>query len=332
MTKLAPSVLLSSAGRRGELVSILKEAVSIVHGPEAQVHAADRSPLTSAGWLSDRLVLVPGIRDDHFIDSVLSHCVAHGIEHVIPTIDTELAVYAAAKERFAAAGVTIWVSSPESIAITQDKRRTNLWLSSLGLPTPIQLDLADALSFADISFPLIAKPAQGSSSIGLRTVHTHDELKTLDPTLDYVVETIASGTEHTVDVLVDDEGVCRVAVPRRRLETRAGEVSKGLTVADEALQDLATRVVQALPSAFGVLNVQIFKDFNTGAMSVIEINARFGGGFPLTWAAGAQVPTWLFQKLAGVEPTASLVWRPDTLMLRYDAAKYLNAAAEGISL
>jgi len=73
-----------------------------------------------------------------------------------------------------------------------------------------------------------------------------------------------------------------------------------------------------------VLNVQIFQDAKTGELNVIEINARFGGGFPLSWAAGSLMPLWLVQELAGETPTASLDWRDQQLMLRYDAAVHLD--------
>ena len=66
----------------------------------------------------------------------------------------------------------------------------------------------------------------------------------------------------------------------------------GVTVRDEVLMALALDVVSALPGARGVLNVQVFSDADRGFQQVIEINARFGGGFPLSWAAGALMPVW----------------------------------------
>ena len=113
--------------------------------------------------------------------------------------------------------------------------------------------------------------------IGLVTIDDHAQLDSLDPRVDYVVEQVATGGRVTVDVWVDNNGVGRSAVPRRRIEVRAGEVSKGVTVRDEVLMALALDVVSALPGARGVLNVQVFSDADRGFQQVIEINARFGG-------------------------------------------------------
>jgi carbamoyl-phosphate synthase large subunit len=319
--------LVSSAGRRGELVQILRETISRL-GRVGGVYCIDRSRLSAAGQIADGFDLVPSISDPSFVDEVLRVCAVRKISHLIPTIDTELAVYAENREAFADAGVHVWVSTPEVIQIAQDKRLTNQWLTEQGLPAPHQVDLATALRTPELTYPVIAKPAHGSSSIGLVRIDDPARLGTLDARLDYVVEQVASGDEFTVDVWVDNDGVCRAAVPRRRLEVRAGEVSKGVTVREESLMALATDVVNALPGARGVLNVQIFSDADSGVQQVIEINARFGGGFPLSWAAGALMPVWGVRAFEGSELSQAELsqWTSGLLMLRYDQGVYV---AEG---
>ena len=274
---MALNFLVSSAGRRGELVQILRESISRL-GREGGVYCVDRSPLSAAGQIADGFDLVPSVDDPSFVDAVLRICATRKIAHLIPTIDTELAVYAENRQRFENAGVHVWVSTPEVIQVAQDKRLTNRWLTGHGFPAPAQLDLATALQTPALRYPLIAKPTHGSSSIGLVRIDSPGRLEALDPRVDYVVEEVATGDEFTVDVWVDSKGVCRSAVPRRRLEVRAGEVSKGVTVRDETLMTLAADVVSALPGARGVLNVQIFSDADRRVQEVIEVNARFGGG------------------------------------------------------
>lgn len=320
MTTASSNILVSSAGRRGELIRLLKASLERV-GLSGSVFAIDRSAYTSAGWLSDGLDLVPPVDEPSFVKRVLEVCEVRSIRHIIPTIDHELPVYAANNDLFAEHGVNVWVSSSDAISIARDKRHTNRWLRKMGFPTVRQVDLANDVSH---EFPVIAKPAAGSSSIGVVRVDSVDALGQLDRSLDYVIEEIAPGVEFTVDVMIDDCGVARCAVPRRRIETRAGEVSKGVTVADDDLAALAMQVAEALPGAAGVINVQIFKDDATGEMNVIEINARFGGGFPLSWAAGADMPGWLFAQDAGLDSRPSMDWQSGLVMLRYDAAVFLN--------
>lgn len=318
--------LLSSAGRRGELVTILRQVGEEIGRP-ARVVAVDASPYTSAGWMCDDLRVVPRVTDPSFADRVLEVCDDIEVDHLVPTIDPELPVYAEHRKRFLDAGVVPWISSQETVRIAQNKRLTNEWLRQGAFPTVGQRDLTDALADRELRFPVVAKPNGGSASLGLVVVRSRDQLALLDASLDYVVEDVAPGVEHTVDVLVDGSGTCVTAIPRRRLEVRAGEVSKGLTVDDAYLVGVAIEIAESLPGAFGPLNIQMFYDETTSTLNVIEINARFGGGFPLSWNAGAHLPTWLVQHLAGEEPSPHLLrWAPDQVMLRYDQGVYVDLA------
>jgi carbamoyl-phosphate synthase large subunit len=106
------------------------------------------------------------------------------------------------------------------------------------------------------------------------------------------------------------------------MEVRAGEVSKGITVKDKRLMDLARAVAEALPGAFGPLNIQCFMD-DSGKIQIIEINARFGGGYPLAHRAGARFTDWLLDELEGKLPSWSDDWTDDLAMLRYDEAIFV---------
>ena len=304
MTGGAPfTVLVSSAGRRVELLRGFRAALADL-GVDGRVLAADRSWWSSAFHLADEGVRVPSCDDPSFVPEVLALCARHGVDLVVPTIDPELPVYAAARDRFASAGVTVAVSSPEAVAIAADKVRTHGWLVEAGLPTVRQaaVDVVRA-DPAGWPFPLVVKPRHGSAGIGVAVVTSHDELDVAARGGEVVVQSLAPGAEHTVDVLVDRAGRCVSVVPRRRLEVRAGEVSKAVTVRSPALEDLAERVCDALPGAYGPLTVQVFVD--GGDMAVIEVNARFGGGFPLAREAGADYPRWLVEEVAGLPSTAS---------------------------
>lgn len=314
------NILLSSAGRRGELVQILQDTV-VRLDRTGGVYCVDRSPLSAAGQIADGFDLVPNIADPDFVPALLEICQRRRISHLIPTIDTELPVLAQHREEFLAAGVNVWVSSPETIAIARDKRLTNRWLGENGFPAPRQADLEAELATPRLTYPVIAKPAGGSSSVGLAVVDSPDHLQRLNPALDYVLEEMATGHEVTVDVWVDAAGLCRVAVPRRRLETRAGEVSKAVTVRNRDLINMVTKLASSLPGARGVMNVQVFVDGDK--FSVIEINARFGGGFPLSWAAEALMPVWAIQDAEGNQDLGPLdAWTDQLVMLRYDQGVY----------
>jgi carbamoyl-phosphate synthase large subunit len=59
-------------------------------------------------------------------------------------------------------------------------------------------------------------------------------------------------------------------------------------------------------------------------MCVFEVNARFGGGYPLAHEAGAHFTRWLLEESTGLPLTATSVWEEGVLMLRYDAAFFVR--------
>ena len=59
--------------------------------------------------------------------------------------------------------------------------------------------------------------------------------------------------------------------------------------------------------------------------AVFEINARFGGGYPLAHQAGARFTQWLVEEALGLPDTANDDWKSGVTMLRYDDAVFLDA-------
>jgi len=326
------NILISSAGRRVALLRIFREALRAL-GIPGRVLAADMSATSGAYHAADDSWQVPSCTRPDFVPEVLDLCRRERIRLIVPTIDTELPVYSAHRDEFASVNAVAAVSSPEVIAIGNDKVRTHDWLVQHGFPTVRQTLLEDVLAgdARDWSFPLIAKPRFGSASIGVRRIEHLEQLRALPRQADYVVQAVAPGNEYTIDVLVDFEGRCLCAVPRKRLEVRAGEVSKGMTERQQSLVTLGSRLAEALPGAYGALNVQVFWDHDTQAANVIEINPRFGGGFPLTWQAGGRYPQWIIEEILGRPSTASSgEWSDRLLMLRFDDAIFIPAALAGL--
>lgn len=320
------TVLLSSVGRRSQLIESFRQALSEL-GVWGRVLGVDAAAETApAAYLADKRFVVQHCCNPGFIEEVLKVAIEEDVCLIVPTIDTELPVYAANRQRFADHGITIAVSDSETIKIACDKVETHRWLEEKGFPTPRQGSPEEVLRCpAQWKFPLILKPRMGSASVGISRVESAMALRFFaegKPGL--IVQEIAHGDEYTVNVFVQ-EGRCVCAVPHRRIETRGGEISKGITVRNEKLIQMITAVVERLPGARGALNVQCFVDAE-GNITIIEINARFGGGFPLANRAGAKFPRWLLEPLLGRPSTASTEWQDGLLMLRYDAAVFIPGA------
>jgi len=322
------TVLLSSVGRRSQLLDCFRQALREL-GVPGRLLAIDTAPDTApAAYLADKHTAVKPCSDPGFIDDVLRIAKNENVSLIVPTIDTELAAYAMNRSRFLQHGIAVSISGLEAVRIARDKVKTHQWLVEHGFPTPRQDSPEGVLRNPDQwIFPLILKPKSGSASRDVFKVKSLMTLRALaEGRDDLIVQEIAQGEEYTVNVFVQD-GRCVCAVPHRRLETRGGEVSKGITVRDERLMKISFMIAEKLPEARGALNVQCFMDAD-GAITIIEINARFGGGFPLANRAGAKFPLWLLEPLLQRTSTATSQWQDGLMMLRYDDAVFVPAASQ----
>jgi carbamoyl-phosphate synthase large subunit len=312
------NILLTCAGHRIERVKILRETLAEL-GLAGRIVAADASELSAAGQVADALVVLPRVSAADYTSALVEACRRESIRLVIPGIDPELSVLAAAREALANVGATALISAPEVIAIAADKQQTHRWLTENDFPTVRQTTPAAALADpTNWTFPLFGKPRGGSASVGVQRIATIDELRRIADLPEVIVQTIAQGDEYTVDVLVNRQGRAVAAVPRRRIEVRSGEVTKAVTVRQPAVIVLASRIAEALPGAYGPLNIQIFHEPSTDTLAVIEINPRFAGGFPLTHAAGGHFARWIIEEILGLPSTASNEhWQDGLVMLRY---------------
>ncbi|NHF73083.1 ATP-grasp domain-containing protein [Paracoccus sp. 12-3] len=277
--------------------------------------------LSSGCMLADHAHQVPRCTAPDFIDRIEDIVRANGIRLIVPTIDTELMAYAEAAPRLAAAGAYVHVSPPEVIAVVRDKTRTMEVLAAADLPVPDTCSEAELRAEPDrLGWPVFGKPVGGSASRGLGSYDSFAVLPDSFPE-PMMFQPVLKGPEYTVNIFVDRAGQLQTVVPHLRIQTRAGEVEKGRTTRRADLRALAEGIVRALPQARGVLCFQVIDDAARGPR-IIEINARFGGGYPLAHHAGAHFADWLMAELAGRPSGASDDWRDGVTMLRYDDAVF----------
>ena len=309
-------ILITSAGRRGELVKIWKDSAAAYLGTNARVYANDLNPTLSAACQhADESFAICRCTEPDYPFQVLDQCLAHGIQLVIPTIDTELQALADARETFEAAGVQVVISDPELVRQCRDKRRTAALFASLSIPTPKILDPTH------LTFPCFMKPVSGSCSQGIKKVPSAEYLAPVDTrnSSNIFQELVPSHwIEYTLDLCYSKSGELLGCVPRQRLEVRGGEISKGITRKDKVLQFLKNHL-SSLRGARGVVTLQIFVDPNREQVFGIEINPRFGGGYPMSHAAGVDYPGMLISEyVRGETLIYDESWNADLLMLRHD--------------
>ena len=319
------NILISSAGRRGQLIECFRDAGRGL-GVDVKIWAADMQPeLSAACQLADGVFRVPRCDAPDFVSTLLAACAEQNIQLIVPTIDPELAVLSENRARFAAIGVEVAVSATEIIALARDKERTALAFAAAGVRTPRTVTGVNyAADATGLGWPVIVKPRAGSSSVGIIRPGSPEEAVSAARAMpEAIVQELWVGREYTVNLFFDRSGVMRCAIPHLRIETRGGEVSKGRTEDVPSLRAMAREIGGALRGARGALCFQAIVT-ERGEVALFELNARFGGGYPLAHRAGARFAQWLIEEAAGLPLSAHDAWKPGVTMLRHDAAVFLE--------
>lgn len=326
MTKRSLTLLLSSAGRRVELMRLLREDAGEL-GIDLEIVTTDMdADWSPACRIADAAYPVPAADQPAFIEQTLSICERHGIDMVLPTIDLELEPLARHAVDFRARGADVIISSLDMVRLARDKLRTAEVLSEKGVPVPRSTTpdrvLADPEQWPG---PLMVKPRGGWSSIGLKKLDQPSDLTLEDLPDGCLVQEFLSGDEYTINLYFDQDGRPVCVIPHFRHEVRAGEVSKGVTRRMEAVEQLGWDFGAAVEGARGPLCIQAIVTAE-GRLGLFEINARVGGGYPLAHAAGARFTRWMLEEASGLPSSAGNDWRSDVVMLRYDAAVIVQDA------
>jgi len=322
----ANNILFTSSGRRVALIRKFKEVYE-ARGLTGKIITADIKNTAPTAFLSDGHIIVPRVTDDNYLERILQICEQQRIHLLIPLIDTELLLLSKNKNRFEEIGVKIPISGERLVELASDKTLTHRFFTEHSIPTP-KVFSDEEIENQAYQFPLLIKPLDGSASRGVTKIMNEKELRFFkDYIPNAIVQEYITGEEYTVDVMVDFEGNVKTVVPRLRIETRAGEVSKGVTKKDPVIIEAVLKVMRALPEAVGCITLQCFKK-DDGEVAFIEINPRFGGGIPLSIEAGADFPLWTIQICSGesfADAELDLSWRENVTMLRYDEAIFTES-------
>jgi len=285
----------------------------------------DKTELSSAMQLCDKRFLVKPTTHAGYTKQLLSIVKANKVKLLIPTVDLDLKLLAQNKPKFAKLGCRVLISVPDVIDICQDKRKTYRFLLKNGFDTPVTMGIHSALSKKNLSWPCFVKPWDGYASRGNAIVGNRKELLLFAKRIpNPICQEYIEGAEHTCDVYVDFNMRARCVVPRKRIEVRAGEVSKGQVVKNPRIMSESAKLVEALGAGPGVITLQLFL-IHDDKIKFIEINPRFGGGVPLSIKAGANFPKWILQELLGKEVNIRFDgFKNNLIMLRYDDEVWVN--------
>ncbi len=319
------NILITSAGRRVELVQCFQSAKKELH-IEGMIVAADASLIAPALFFADKKYQVCRIDNKNYIDEIIQICKDNRIHGIIPTLDTELLKLAENKVKIEKeSGAKVIISDLEIIKIFRNKYNTADFFLNNGFKAPCYYNLDD-IEYNNMAYPLFIKPLDGSSSVNAFKINNAEELKFFSKYVpNALVTDFIKGDEYTVDVLCDLEGNCISIVPRKRLVVRAGEIQKGVVEKNQSIISETRRVLEILKPV-GPITLQCI--VNESGVYFIEINPRFGGGAPMSIKAGADSPKNLYKLLKGNKLSYQDDYMEGLTGIRFDQAIYVDANGE----
>lgn len=311
------NIIITSAGQRVSLIKSFQDEIQKL-GLASKVYTTDLNPvLAPACHISDKSFRVPKVTEQDYVDKLLEICIDNNIKLVIPTIDTELKTLSANRKKFSEHGVHVLVSDYSLIKRCRDKRETNDFFISHNI------DIPEQYSADNLIYPVFVKPYDGSRSEGIFVAknadHINDEHLHNKKLMFMEFISNAEYDEFTVDCYYDKKSILKCVVPRQRLLVRAGEVNKGVTRKNVIVEKFKDNLT-TLKGARGCLTIQVFLHKEQNIIKGIEINPRFGGGYPLTYLSGANYTKWIIEEyLLNKDVNQFDDWKDNLLMLRYDA-------------
>lgn len=284
-------ILLTSAGRRGYLVKFIREALT----DNDQIWGADNSKYAPAFHYCDNTFLLPKVTDTDYVDTLINFCKKNKIDMVIPLIDPELEVLAAQRQRFYDENILAVISPPKTVEITFDKYLTYKFGKDNGLNVPVTvLSVEEALKLIDegkLNWPLAVKHRKGSASMNITYCQNKKQLINAFETCPFpMIQEFIDGDEYGYDLFGDFEFRPISVFCKKKLKMRAGETDKAISTDNKELIELGLKIMQNL-QLFGPMDVDVL--ISPQGPKLLEMNPRFGGGYPCSHLAGANFPAKL---------------------------------------
>lgn len=335
------NILLTSAGRRGYLVKYFQEAIK----GKGKVCAANSEGDSAALKAADEAVVTPLIHDASYISFLLQYCRKNKVTAVIPLFDIDLPVLSKHRKEFEQIGTRVLVSDPEVIDICNDKWKMYQFLAKNGfdvLPTFIYIqDALRAIRKGKAHFPFIIKPRWGMGSLSVYEAENEKELEILyekarrevfncylkyesmtDRTNSILIQEKVQGWEYGLDNISDLKGNYCITVVKKKEGMRAGETDCATVVNIPELTEFGKRLAAA---AKHIANMDIDLVISDDKKYVLDMNARFGGGYPFSHEAGVNLPLAIVKWLQGEEvpikmltPRTGATYKKDIRIIEVD--------------
>ncbi|MHA6287067.1 hypothetical protein [Maricaulis sp. CAU 1757] len=289
--------------------------------PELKLVAADGNAL--AGGLFEpgvaRVVLPFADPAPVYREAIMTACLSHGLDTIIPGSEAEAVALAPVAEELSALGLRLALPHPDVLAFGIDKGLLLQRAAERDLPHPRTL-LAESEADLDSwgnEFPCVLKPRCSRGARGVSYPDSPAKLREAWRTTvrDHgacLVQQYIPGGPDTVFTIGSlwDRGELIVSTLHRKLQTNppsGGVAIAGETVVDDQLMSAGLDILRASGPWHGLAAVELKRPEPGAPAYLLEINPRMWGFGYLMTLAGLNIPDLLVRLLAGREHVAGLI-------------------------
>ncbi|WP_298555593.1 ATP-grasp domain-containing protein [uncultured Algibacter sp.] len=299
------NILFTCAGRRNYLINYFKKELN----GDGLVIATDNQLNAPALIDADVAFTVPDIYDDNYIPRLKEIINEFNVCLVISLNDLELPILSKYKHQLESKKTKVLISDETVISIGFDKWKTYQFLKKIGLNTPktfISIDEAiKCLENGSLKFPLVIKPRWGSGSIGVEFPESIEELRLAynlqkiklkrtilntaskeDIENSIIIQEKLDGKEFGLDIVNNFKGDYFGTFAREKISMRSGETDKAQSIVLDIFDKVGKEIGSSLKH-IGIMDVDVF--LVKKQLYVLELNPRFGGGYPFSHEAGANI-------------------------------------------
>ncbi len=300
------NILITCGGKRNYLVDYFKSVI----GANGKVIVTNNIENVSSMYRADIAIKAPGINTPYYIQFLINICREYNIDMLFSLFDQDLSVITKNKSAFEDIGVLVALSDFQTIEDCFNKSNLVSMLKVASIKTPktydSKNDLIKAYKKGEITFPIIIKPQFGSGSLAMGKCDSSRHLNIIVDYLNLSLENsylsnnfssnhknkllfqeYIEGVEYNIDIVNDFNGKFITTFVKEKLVRGTSENETVKTLISEPLFELGKRIGEYIKH-IGIMDADIIE--RNGDLYVIDLNPRFGGGYPFSHMAGANIP------------------------------------------
>ena len=316
------NILILSAGTRCQLINYFKDR----NNGFDKVVATDSSIYAPAVYMEDNHYIVPRMHDTNYLPMLINICKKEEINVILPLQEDEIELISQNKAIFENLNILVAISDIETLKICRDKYLLYKTLLSKGISCVETYDYnSETDIIKDMTLPIIAKDRFGAGSVGMLKIDSWPLLAEFAKCSqkELVVQPYLEVKEYGVDAYVDFiSGEIIAIFVKEKIRMRAGETEKSKSIKDQELFKLVEDVIKEFDFR-GPIDIDVFK-YN-GVYNVLEINPRFGGGYPHAYECGVNFIKFIAENAKGRQNKPVIgEYEGNTVLLKYTDAMLKN--------